>query len=44
MGNVLGLVPLPKTYLLLLLVIMTGYIIVTEAVKRLYIKVNKDWI
>jgi Mg2+-importing ATPase len=44
LGNILGLVPLPKDYLLMLCVIMTGYIIVEEITKKLYIKVNKGWI
>ncbi len=42
-GTYMGLVPLPKIYLLWLAIIMAAYIAVTEVVKRIYIKVYKDW-
>lgn len=42
-GTFVGLVPLPKLYLIWLALIMIAYILVTEIVKTLYIKVNKDW-
>lgn len=43
-GSYVGLVPLPGLYLACLTVIMISYILITECVKRIYIKVNKDWV
>ncbi|MDD2377128.1 MAG: magnesium-translocating P-type ATPase [Clostridia bacterium] len=43
-GSYVGLVPLPSVYLWCLLVIMIAYILITEVVKRIYIKFNKDWV
>jgi len=43
-GSYVGLVPLPSLYLWCLLVIMIAYILITEVVKRIYIKFNKDWV
>jgi len=43
-GSYVGLVPLPSIYLWCLLVIMIAYMLITEVVKRIYIKFNKDWV
>lgn len=43
-GSSVGLVPLSATYIACLAVIMITYILITECVKRIFIKVNKDWV
>jgi Mg2+-importing ATPase len=43
-GSNLGLVPLTGVYLGCLAIVMTSYILITECVKRIYIKFNKDWV
>lgn len=42
-GAFVGLVPLPKIYLLWLGIILSSYVLVTELIKRIYIKINKSW-
>jgi len=43
-GTYVGLVPLPSLFIWCLLVIMITYILITECVKRIFIKFNKDWV
>ncbi|MDF2865593.1 MAG: mgtA [Clostridia bacterium] len=43
-GSFVGLVPLPGIYLGCLLIIMISYVLITECVKRIYIKFNGDWV
>jgi len=43
-GTYVGLVPLPPVFLWCLLIIMIAYMLITECVKRIFIRFNKDWV
>lgn len=44
LGVFLKMTPLPKSYFISLVIIILMYILLTELIKKLYLKYNKEWV
>jgi P-type Mg2+ transporter len=43
-GTYIGLIPLPRMYIIWLTIIMLGYVLLTEGIKRIYRKTYNRWL